>query len=334
MNFNIIINTLFHILKYRPSGVIIKNFFKYQFYSLFPPLIVKYFPISLVVYLTKRCNFKCNFCFTYDQLNKSDWKDYELSVVDFKKILCSEAGRHCLRIGLLGGEPFLNKDLFKILDLAHKHRKITTIVTNASQINSSIKAQLMKSHPTMLGISLYDNNISEVADLSKWLALNKIPFWVQTVITADDISKMLAVLDFAKKNNIKNLILSNYQPSYSKEISKVIYDDNTDFFLLANQVKKIAKTQSINLTLPNAVQRKTLHRTCKMPFSYIHVDAKGNIGPCCFRPPEEQYGNIFQNNFWNNKYLITLRSSFLKKNSELLSPCNTCENLSRDLYGI
>lgn len=303
-------------------------------YKLFPnSLAVMHTPISLVVYTTKRCNFKCEFCFTYGDLNKPDWKDFELTVDGFRSILNSSFGRQALRVGFLGGEPLLNPHLFQFLAEAHSRGKITTVVSNGSLINDTVKKELSQNFPTMLGLSWYGNNQENIFSLSEWLSENKKYFWVQAVIASDEIALMHKKLELAKKNKITNLIFSNYNPVYSGKVEKVIFDDNSDFALISKDILKLAKSFKINLTLPQPIQRNPIKRNCQMPFSYVHLDSKGVMGACCFRSPDKKYGNIFEKNSWNSESHQELRSTFLNTEKSPLHECRYCENFSRDLYG-
>ena len=291
-------------------------------------------PISLVIYLTKRCNFKCEFCFTYDDLNKPDWKSFELNEEGFEKILQSPFGKRSLRVGFLGGEPFLNPDIFKFLKKAHAKGKITTIVTNASVVKDEHKRQLLEDSPTMMGMSLYDNNVQAVADFSEWLADHKKHFWVQTVISAKNIDDMYSKIDFAKKHKIKNLILSNYNPVRTGRVEEAIFQDNLEFKTASENIKRLARDLKMNVVLPQAISRDATQRNCRMAFSYVHVDATGTMGACCFRPPNPKFGSVFDEDSWNNEANLELRQTFLEKEKPLLKECRYCENLSRDLYGV
>ncbi len=317
-----------------PPLIVWRNLLHYKISTFFKKTKVSHAPVSIVVYVTKRCNFKCSFCFTYGDLNQENWKEDELTIDQFQKIMDSEFGKKTLRIGFLGGEPFMNPLLFDFLEMAHQKGKITTIVTNASLVNEEHKKQLLRNHPTMLGISLYDNNRSQVASLSSWLAENKITFWVQTVINSASIDSMEPLLQFAHQYKINNLIFSNFHPSYSKEFHLVIYDDNEEFKIESRRIKAMAKKLGINLTLPQPIQRKPIKRTCSMAFSYVHADSSGNIGPCCFRAPKPEYGNIFSLATWNTPATQKIREPFIDHSIPPVSECNFCENFSRDLYGV
>ena len=299
-----------------------------------PSLRPNYTPLSVVIYTTKRCNFKCEFCFTYDSLNRENWRSFELTAEELTNILDSEFGLRALRIGLLGGEPFMNPHIFEFLDECHKRGKITTVVSNASLIGDEERSKLLSSFPTMLGLSWYENNEEKIFDLSRWLSENRKSFWVQTVIGRREIPQMREKLLQARRAGIKNLIFSNYNPFYSKDVDNVIFDDCEEYLEIGPELLNLADQFDISLVLPQPIKRNPSVRSCQMPFSYVHVDNKGTLGACCFRPPDLKFGNIFEPTTWQNDANTAIRSSFLNSSSSLISPCTYCENLSRDLYGV
>ncbi|MBC7540326.1 MAG: radical SAM protein [Bacteriovorax sp.] len=326
--------TLKSLIFNTPSLEVWTNLFRYGVSRFRPSVQVSHTPISMVIYVSKRCNFKCSFCFTYSDLNKADWQDYELSPDGFEQLMNSEFGRKVLRVGFLGGEPFMNPYLFDFLESAHRKGKITTIVTNASLVDEEKKQKLKKISPTMLGISLYDNNLNDVAQLSEWMASQSKDFWVQSVVESTGLEKIKEKILFANKHGVKNLILSNYHPSYSHEKEKVIFADNNEFKKISKEARTLASQLGMQLTLPNPIQREYKIRSCTMAFNYVHVDAKGVLGPCCFRAPKEEYGSIYESNSWNNEPHLKLRETFLNSKLEPLSECAYCENFSRDLYSL
>jgi organic radical activating enzyme len=121
----------------------------------------------------------------------------------------TDFGRKSLRVGFLGGEPFMNPYLFDFLESANNMGKITTIVTNASLVDEEKKEKLKMISPTMLGISLYENNVKDVANLSEWEASHSKDFWVQSVVDASYLNGIKDKIKFAHDHRIKNLILSN-----------------------------------------------------------------------------------------------------------------------------
>ena len=88
-------------------------------------------PISLVHFLTNRCNARCSFCF----IDFDDPKTFanELSV-DEIEMLTKNLGKSLLNVNFTGGEPFARKEINDIADLYIKNTTIQSmyITTNGS----------------------------------------------------------------------------------------------------------------------------------------------------------------------------------------------------------
>lgn len=94
-------------------------------------------PISLIHYITNRCNARCKHCF----MNFNDpeiFKD-ELTLEEIE-ILTKSVGKSLFNINLTGGEPFLRKDIFKIAELYLNNTSIKSIfITTNGNFTTEIK---------------------------------------------------------------------------------------------------------------------------------------------------------------------------------------------------
>lgn len=88
-------------------------------------------PISLVHFITNRCNARCSFCFI-DFDNPETFKG-ELSLEEINE-LTKNLGKSLLNVNFTGGEPFARKDIVDIAKLYIKNSTIQSIyiTTNAS----------------------------------------------------------------------------------------------------------------------------------------------------------------------------------------------------------
>ena len=88
-------------------------------------------PISLVHFITNRCNARCSFCFI--DFNNPNTIKGELSLDEINK-LTKNLGKSLLNINLTGGEPFARKDIIDIAKIYLKNTLIQSmyITTNAS----------------------------------------------------------------------------------------------------------------------------------------------------------------------------------------------------------
>ncbi len=92
---------------------------------------VKNEPISLVHFVTNRCNARCSFCF----IDFDDPKTFkgELNLNEIQT-LTKNLGSSLLNANLTGGEPFARKDLVDIAKLYLNNTPVQSIyiTTNAS----------------------------------------------------------------------------------------------------------------------------------------------------------------------------------------------------------
>ena len=88
-------------------------------------------PVSIVHFLTNRCNARCSFCFI-DFDNEETFKD-ELNLEEISK-LTKSFGKSLLNVNLTGGEPFARKDINEIAELYLQNTSIQSIylTTNGS----------------------------------------------------------------------------------------------------------------------------------------------------------------------------------------------------------
>ena len=88
-------------------------------------------PISLVHFITNRCNARCSFCF----IDFDDPKTFqgELTLEEIDK-LTKNLGNSLLNVNLTGGEPFARKDIVEIAKSYLKNSTVQSIyvTTNAS----------------------------------------------------------------------------------------------------------------------------------------------------------------------------------------------------------
>lgn len=75
----------------------------------------------LILFVTSRCNAKCDFCFYWDHLNHPG----DLTVEELRKISATMPPFHRLLIS--GGETFMRKELAEIVGLFHRQNGVATI---------------------------------------------------------------------------------------------------------------------------------------------------------------------------------------------------------------
>jgi len=87
---------------------------------------------TLQVFITNRCNLKCDGCFARNAMN-GDNKD--ISIEEYHKVISDFIDKGGEKINLLGGEPLLHPKIKKILSLNKLRKLKTTIYTNGLLID-------------------------------------------------------------------------------------------------------------------------------------------------------------------------------------------------------
>ena len=95
-------------------------------------------PVSLIHFLTNRCNARCSFCFI-DFENPDTFKN-ELSLNEIEK-MTKTLGDTLINVNFTGGEPFARKD---ILDIAKIYIKNTTIKSIYITTNGSLPDRVLE----------------------------------------------------------------------------------------------------------------------------------------------------------------------------------------------
>ena len=124
---------------------------------------------SVDIVISEKCTLNCKDCANLMQYYEDAQNiDYDMVVRDFENLVSKI--EHVFEVRLIGGEPFINKDIYKIIDYFLASPKITKLViyTNAT---IPLKAKLMKEYVTpKLVFSITDygdlsRNTNKVTDL-------------------------------------------------------------------------------------------------------------------------------------------------------------------------
>ena len=104
--------------------------------------VTKKFPISLVHFVTNRCNARCSFCFI-DFDNPDTFKG-ELTVDEIRKLSLT-LGNSLQNINITGGEPFARKELEDISEIYITNSKVQSLfITSNGSLPDRIETYLTK----------------------------------------------------------------------------------------------------------------------------------------------------------------------------------------------
>jgi radical SAM protein with 4Fe4S-binding SPASM domain len=168
---------------------------------------------SVALEITRCCNENCLHCYIPERQRK---EGTFLSYDEAVNYMDQAANMGVLALSITGGEPFLNKDINKILLYARKRDFQISILSNLTQLKDSNISILKTINPTLIQASLYSMNPdvhdkitqvtgSQVKTLNavKKLIENDIPVQISTPVMKYNFADYKEVLMWAKKNRIR-----------------------------------------------------------------------------------------------------------------------------------
>ena len=269
----------------------------------------------LILHVTNHCNFRCSHCFVDFVSIKKD-----LDLDEYLKI--SKKINNLFWLDVAGGEPFLRKDLFKIINAFKK--QIISIPTNGWLLeNISKQVELIEKKNTELIVNLSLDGLEKTHNLVRknnqswekvWSCFeelkknNQIKTRFITVIHKDNFNEIIPLMNLIKNRgaDFHSVILLRGTPiepniklpsmDNLKKISPKIFDilENYKYgqsslaaFFLKNYHRYMWKTSL------KTIEKKTQIVPCLSGQSSLVIWGNGDVSSCEMLKP---IGNIRNNN--------------------------------------
>ena len=215
------------------------------------------------------------------------------------------------------GEPLMNKNIFKMVEIASKENMYTSFASNFTLMKKTYLKELFDSGLDWLSVAL-DGFTQET--YSKYRVCGNV----------ENLKNGIRmVMEYKKLNNYKKPFLTVYcidffhvRPEIS-EIKRFCTELNVDEFRLRHD----------NSNWDNSYKHRVLKkpiRNCYWPWICLTIDADGSVYPCYYALKKGfRYGNLLKQDLdeiWNNNYFMETRK-YIKskiKKSNLNLPCYTC----------
>lgn len=306
---------------------------------------------TIYLYLTDSCNLRCSHCWitpaynrTGENINKKiDIKYLKKAIIDAKSI-----GLSCIK--LTGGEPFLRKDIFDLIDFLSLNDIMVDIETNGTLLNEEIVKRLNDSSVNQVSISLdgasekLHESIRKVAGcyqktLNGLLLLTKTGIKTQIIISlhrrnASDIEKLA---DIASKMGAGSLKINPIMPTgrgkdfFTNEENLSVEELLKIDEWIEEELSRKYDTINIYFDIPTGLKSlKSITSSqlyeCNI-FNIIGILANGDISLCGIGQTETDLviGNIAKDdicNVWSNHHLLKRLRKGLPKN--LKGICGRC----------
>lgn len=263
-------------------------------------------------HITHKCNLRCKHCYQEDY-NK-DLPFEELEKIFYKYMDFVKHYNYKPHINLTGGEPFVYKDLFKLLDLFEQNNVTFGILTNGTiiskeQIKKMSKYKMLSfiqvsidgnrnTHEQIRGNKTFDKSIKCLKLLKK----NKIQTMVSFTCHKYNFKQLEEVVEIIVKNKIDRFWTDRLIPiDDEKDIGKsmILSDiEYLDFIItlrnLKNKYEKDKNCETI-IHMNRALQfcdGEPVYQ-CSAGVSLLTILANGNLLPCRRLPIS--LGNVIDN---------------------------------------
>ena len=250
-------------------------------------------PRTAIVMLNRRCNLRCAFC--------DHWRHRDELPIEAVDALIDQAPDLGVKLLVLtGGEPFLRKDLFAIIDRARSRDLTINVTTNGTLLQQRIR--LLKAHPPH-SISVSIDGLDDTHDRLRgrpgtaeraWSGLERlrrdtdIALNVYFVVTRENVGELVPVHDRARELGIGfDFWPVNGHPelALASATDRAAYRRAVDHVLAADPQRE-AHRAYYDYGLEYLSGRRD-HVRCLGLSEQFGVDQEGRVVPCCVWGMEE-----------------------------------------------
>lgn len=306
--------------------------------------------ILLQFHITGRCNLRCKHCYREEgDVEPLSYEDVIGVLEQFKELRerynqIHHSNRKA-HINLTGGEPFIRKDITKILRYLGENQDVFSygILSNGSFLNEELVALLKETKVSFVQLSLdgkrktHDylrakGDYDRVLSTAKWLEECGIKTYISFTANQNNYHDLPLVAQECRKRGITKLWSDRIVPiGNAEELKKLAITPKN----LRSYVKTLKRAQGnfltkllypkTEVTMNRALQflySKGAYYSCSAGNSLITVDEFGNIMPCRRMPI--LCGNIQKNSLWE---VYSTHDTFRDlRNERIPFSCSQCKH--------
>lgn len=298
-------------------------------------MIPKHFVLQW--HISERCNLRCQHCYQDNYKNNNELSFETLvSIFDhFKRFLSQleELAMHKVtaHINITGGEPFVRKDFFELLEIFYAHRNLLSfgILSNGSFIDENCAKHLKQLSPRFVQISVEGNeethdqlrgtgHFQACIGALKHLKKQQIKTLISFTAHQKNYQQFQEVAQIAHRLKVDRLWSDRLIPCGSGSDLQTLNSEQTlHFFKIMSATKQKLEKKWFNHT------EVALHRalqflvggnayTCSAGRSLLTIQPNGDVYPCRRMPIK--VGNILESDLfeiYQQDTLLKLRDQHL-----------------------
>lgn len=308
---------------------------------------VLHYPVKLTIDSGNICNLHCMLC----PVGRGDKGRRQLFMTfeTFAKVI-KECGRHVAEIDMFNwGEPLLNKDIFRMIELAKSFKLKVNISTNLNMFNDDICRRLITSGLDTLTISLHGgsqnsvekyqvgNNFEKVVENMRQVvnmrkASNSSTPYIQWRFLVNKYNE--CELESAKKL-AEEIGVDRLEPAYLRcDMGKELLRDKEAQFKEAEEW--LPSDEKFSLYDYSKRQKKEMKPSCRILWYEAVIHPDGSVSPCHGVWDEKfDFGNINDSSFfsiWNSQKYTKAR--MMDRGAKIDEQDHICSLCKRNEAGI
>jgi len=192
------------------------------------------------------------------------------------------------------GEPFLNRELFKMIEYAESRGMITELTTNGTLIRENID-QILESGLSEIAVGVYNRDaflkimpqLKDLISAKRDRDSVRPKTYLDITVYQKSLSQIPDLVCLASETGVDAVILHRLFSVYGVD-DRIQYISKEAEDTLFAETHRLTKRLGLELHLPPRYSRP-----CYVVKHSIFVDAEGRVTPCCFLP-EFFIGNSFK----------------------------------------
>ncbi len=191
----------------------------------------KIIPIWSYIWITRRCNFSCPYCYVKNnQAQEMPFKEITAVIDKLKKMGCK-------MISFMGGEPTLRKDLVKIIKYVQNKNMFSYLTTNGSLLTQNYINKLIKAGLNFINLGV--DSLKELNEQKYWKTKlidnllsksNHFNLILNIAVSKKNIDQIPQILEICKNKNIIIALRLISKPRLSQELNYLSARDDKSLF--------------------------------------------------------------------------------------------------------